>query len=261
MHYRKEAIEYNTGAYEKMDKFTLRMTKRRGLLLALIMLLLIAGCGSGGITDNAGNAGTGNSSGSSEPNGQQAVCGTSESGEPVDTGDLPVATIEMEDGCTIRLVLYPDIAPITVNNFIALSNSGFYNGVIFHRVIDQFMIQGGDPLGNGTGGPGYAIKGEFKDNGVPNDLKHERGVISMARQGGERYDTAGSQFFIMVKDTPQLDGGYAAFGKVIEGMNVVDRIAKVKTGRNDRPVEPPVIAKISVDTKGITYPAPEKITE
>ena len=161
----------------------------------------------------------------------------------------PIVTITMDDGGVITLELYPNIAPETVNNFVSLVNKGFYDGLSFHRIIPGFMIQGGDPLGNGTGGPGYSIKGEFKSNGFRNDLRHERGVISMARAMDP--NSAGSQFFIMHADAPHLDGSYAAFGKVIDGMGVVDSIASVRTNMfNDAPVTPVVIKSITVDTKG-----------
>ena len=168
----------------------------------------------------------------------------------------PVATIEMADGGVITLELYPEIAPNTVANFVELANSGFYDGLIFHRVISGFMIQGGDPLGMGYGGPGYGIKGEFAANGFENDLSHERGVISMARSSD--YDSAGSQFFIMHGDAPYLDGNYAAFGRVLEGMDVVDAIAATKVGANDCPVEDQQIRSISVETYGVDYVA-EKV--
>ena len=148
--------------------------------------------------------------------------------------EITMVVIEMENGKEIKLELYPDVAPITVENFEKLVKQGFYDGTIFHRVIEGFMIQGGDPTGTGTGGPGWSIKGEFAANGVKNDLKHTRGVISMARS--MMPNSAGSQFFIMHEDAPHLDGQYAAFGKVIEGMDVVDEIATCKTGRGDRPV-------------------------
>ena len=160
-----------------------------------------------------------------------ALCGAALAEE----NGYPVATIEMEDGGTMVLELYPDIAPNTVANFIELANSGFYDGLIFHRVISGFMIQGGDPQGSGMGGPGYNIKGEFAANGFENDLSHQRGVISMAR--AQHPDSAGSQFFIMHADAPYLDGNYAAFGRVIEGIEVVDAIAAVKTDAYDKPVE------------------------
>lgn len=157
----------------------------------------------------------------------------------------PIIKIEMENGDVIRAELYPDIAPITVQNFLDLIRKGFYDGLIFHRVIEGFMIQGGDPDGNGTGGPGYSIKGEFSSNGVQNDLKHEAGVLSMARSMDP--DSAGSQFFIMHKNAPHLDGQYAAFGKVIEGMEAVDKIACTATDMGDRPYENQVMKKVSVE--------------
>ncbi len=156
----------------------------------------------------------------------------------------PIVTIEMEDGGVIRLELYPDIAPITVDNFVSLVKKGFYDGLIFHRVISGFMIQGGDPKGTGMGGPGYTIKGEFKANGVVNNIKHERGVISMARS--MMPDSAGSQFFIMHADAPHLDGQYAAFGRVIEGIEEVDKIASTRTSRGDRPVSDQRMKKVTV---------------
>ena len=168
----------------------------------------------------------------------------------------PIVTIEMEDGGTIKAELYPEIAPNTVNNFISLINKGYYDGVIFHRVIPGFMIQGGDPKGTGTGGPGYSIKGEFTRNGFKNDLKHDRGVLSMART--MMPNSAGSQFFIMHKNSPHLDGQYAAFGKVLEGMEVVDAIANTRRGSNDKPLTPQVMKKVTVDTFGVKYPEPRK---
>lgn len=158
----------------------------------------------------------------------------------------PIVRITMDSGKTIRLELYPEIAPITVENFLDLVNKGFYNGLTFHRIIPGFMIQGGDPSGNGTGGPGYSIKGEFKSNGVNNTIKHERGVISMARAFDP--NSAGSQFFIMHKDAPHLDGEYAAFGKVIEGLEAVDEIASVETGFQDAPVKKVVMEKVEVES-------------
>lgn len=158
----------------------------------------------------------------------------------------PIVRITMDSGKTIRLELYPEIAPITVENFLDLVNKGFYNGLTFHRIIPGFMIQGGDPSGNGTGGPGYSIKGEFKSNGVNNTMKHERGVISMARAFDP--NSAGSQFFIMHKDALHLDGEYAAFGKVIEGLEAVDEIASVETGFQDAPVKKVVMEKVEVES-------------
>ncbi len=169
----------------------------------------------------------------------------------------PIVTITMEDGGIIKAELYPEIAPNTVNNFISLINKEFYNGLIFHRVIPGFMIQGGDPEGRGSGGPGYSIKGEFSANGFENNLKHTVGVLSMARS--MMPDSAGSQFFIMHADSPHLDGQYAAFGKVIEGQDVVDAIAITKTGWADKPVNPQVMKTVTVDTQGETYPEPETI--
>ena len=168
----------------------------------------------------------------------------------------PIVTIEMENGDIIKAELYPEIAPNTVNNFISLVKNKFYDGVIFHRVIRGFMIQGGDPQGIGIGGPGYSINGEFAMNGVKNDLKHTRGVLSMARSMAP--NSAGSQFFSMHEDAPHLDGQYAAFGKVIEGMDAVDKIAKCTTGRNDKPIHRQAMKKVTVDTFGVDYPEPVK---
>ncbi len=168
----------------------------------------------------------------------------------------PVVTIEMENGKVIKAELYPEIAPNTVANFISLAKSGFYDGLTFHRVIYGFMIQGGCPQGTGMGGPGYQIKGEFAMNGFKNDLKHTEGVLSMARS--MMPDSAGSQFFIMHKASPHLDGQYAAFGKVIEGMDAVNEIAECDTDYSDRPLDPQVITKMTVETFGEDYHAPEK---
>lgn len=168
----------------------------------------------------------------------------------------PIVTITMENGDVIKAELYPDIAPNTVNNFISLVKKGFYNGLNFHRIINGFMIQGGCPEGTGMGGPNYSIKGEFSQNGFKNDLKHTEGVLSMARS--IRPDSAGSQFFIMHKAAPHLDGAYAAFGKVIEGMDVVNKIATTRTTYGDRPVKEQKMASVTVDTFGIDYPEPEK---
>lgn len=168
----------------------------------------------------------------------------------------PVVTFEMENGDIMKAELYPEIAPNTVNNFLSLVNKGFYNGLIFHRVIEGFMIQGGCPKGTGTGGPGYTIKGEFSRNRFKNDLKHTEGVLSMAR--AMHPDSAGSQFFIMHKTSPHLDGEYAAFGKIIEGMDVVNKIAEVDTCYPDRPVVPQVMKSVTAETFGVEYPEPEK---
>ena len=169
----------------------------------------------------------------------------------------PIATITMKDGGVIELELYPEIAPESVKNFISLSNSGFYDGLIFHRVIAGFMIQGGDPDGRGTGGPGYCIKGEFSANGVKNDLSHLRGVISMAR--AQPFDSAGSQFFICHADSQFLDGQYAAFGKVTSGLDVVDRIAKTTTDSRDKPYKDQIMETVRVETWGVEYGEPEKL--
>lgn len=166
----------------------------------------------------------------------------------------PIVTFEMEDGKVFKAELYPEVAPNTVNNFLSLVKKGFYDGVIFHRVIAGFMIQGGDPKGIGVGGPGYCIKGEFSANGVKNDLKHQRGVLSMART--QVPDSAGSQFFIMHADADYLDGQYAAFGKVIEGMDVIDAIASVRTDFRDKPLKEQKMKKVTAETFGVEYPEP-----
>ncbi len=170
----------------------------------------------------------------------------------------PVVTIEMENGKKMKAELYPDKAPVSVNNFISLVKKGFYDGIIFHRVIPGFMIQGGDPTGTGMYGPGYCIRGEFEKNGYSNDIKHERGVLSMARAAN--FDSGGSQFFIMVETAPHLDGQYAAFGKVIEGMEVADEIVAVKRNYRDKPEKDQVMKKVTVETFGIDYPEPVKLT-
>ena len=170
--------------------------------------------------------------------------------------EKPIMTLTMENGGKIVCELYPEKAPQSVRNFVSLANSGFYDGLIFHRVISGFMIQGGCPQGTGMGGPGYCIKGEFKLNGVNNNLSHKRGVLSMAR--AQSPNSAGSQFFIMHEDAPHLDGQYAAFGKVIEGMDAVDKIAKCMTGRNDKPIHRQAMKKVTVDTFGVDYPEPVK---
>ena len=168
----------------------------------------------------------------------------------------PVVTFTMENGDVMKAELYPDVAPNTVNNFVSLVKKGFYDGLIFNRIIAGFMIQGGDPDGTGMGGPGYSIKGEFNYNGFDNSLKHSRGVLSMAR--AQHPDSAGSQFFIMHANAPHLDGQYAAFGKVVEGLDVVDKIASVRTGWQDKPVEEQKIQSMTVELFGETYPEPEK---
>ena len=169
----------------------------------------------------------------------------------------PIVTIEMENGGKMVAELYPEVAPNTVNNFVSLVKSGFYDGLIFHRVIPGFMIQGGCPQGTGMGGPGHTIKGEFTGNGFKNDLKHERGVLSMARAMSP--NSAGSQFFIMVEEAPHLDGQYASFGKIVEGMDVADAIVNAKRNYMDKPLEDQRIKSMTVETFGVDYPAPEKV--
>lgn len=169
----------------------------------------------------------------------------------------PIVTFEMENGDIMKAELYPEIAPNTVNNYISLVQNGFYDGLIFHRVIRGFMIQGGCPDGTGMGGPGYTIKGEFSQNGFANDLRHTEGVLSMAR--AMHPDSAGSQFFIMHKNSPHLDGAYAAFGKITEGMDIVNKIAETATDYSDRPLEEQKMKKVTVDTMGVEYPAPERV--
>ncbi|MDO4482208.1 MAG: peptidylprolyl isomerase [Bacillota bacterium] len=170
----------------------------------------------------------------------------------------PIVTIEMENGKVMKAELYPELAPISVNNFVNLVQKGFYDGIIFHRVIPGFMIQGGDPTGTGTSGPGYCIRGEFAANGYENNIKHERGILSMARAAS--YDSAGSQFFIMVEAAPHLNGQYAAFGKVIEGIEVADEIVSVETNYRDKPLEDQRMKKVTVETFGVEYPEPVKLT-
>ncbi len=177
----------------------------------------------------------------------------------LDVEENPIVTMTMENGDVIEVELYPEVAPNTVLNFISLVEDGFYDGLIFHRVIPGFMIQGGDPSGNGTGGPGYSIKGEFESNGFENPIEHERGVLSMARS--QHPDSAGSQFFIMHAHSPHLDGDYAAFGKVIAGIEAVDAIVEVETNQMDMPLTEQRIDTVTVDTKGYEYPEPVVITE
>lgn len=235
------------------------MKQKNKLMLLLVsmmtLLLILSGCGQDenrNASDNNSNASgtsTTETPSTEEPAAKKVV--------PDPEASHPIVTIEMDSGKTIKLELYPEVAPNTVNNFISLVKKGFYDGVIFHRVIPGFMIQGGDPDGTGAGGPGYSIAGEFTSNGFQNDLGHTRGVLSMARTGEP--DSAGSQFFIMHADYPSLDTQYAAFGKVIEGIEVVDEIATLPTGANDRPNEPiPTMKKVTVDTLGKEYPEPEK---
>ncbi|MUK87470.1 peptidylprolyl isomerase [Ornithinibacillus sp. L9] len=205
-------------------------------IAALSLILILVGCGTASENENEQEH---------TNSDKQTEADTSASDQ-----ENPIVTITMENGGKILVELYPDIAPNTVHNFVSLIEQGYYDGLIFHRVIPGFMIQGGDPEGNGTGGPGYSIKGEFSSNGFENNLKHDRGVISMARSNHP--DSAGSQFFIMVENSPHLDGDYAAFGKVLEGMDVVDEIVTSDRDGNNKRME-----KVEVDTKGIDYPEPE----
>lgn len=205
------------------------------ILLAVTLLLVMAtGCGNKTAAETAATEGV-----------------------PSATASHPVVTIEMDNGGIIKAELYPEVAPNTVNNFISLIQKGFYNGTIFHRVIPGFMIQGGDPDGTGMGGPGYSIAGEFTANGFTNNLLHTEGVLSMARS--QDMDSGGSQFFIMAAAYPSLDGSYAAFGKVTEGLDVVQAIVNLPRNSSDRPDAPPVMTTVTVDTLGVTYPEPEKV--
>ena len=226
--------------------------------VCLAALAVLAACG--GNSGNDGNGGNGSNGVNSSNGGNSGNSGNSSSSDSESDWKNPVVTMEMTDGGIVTIELYPEIAPNTVASFVSLVSSGFYDGLTFHRVIPGFMIQGGDPNGNGTGGPGYTIVGEFNANGFVNDLKHERGVISMGRIGRQN-DSAGSQFFIVVEDSPHLDGQYASFGKVLDGMDVVDRIVSVPTGQQDKPVDDQAIATMTVDTFGIDYGEPDKAGE
>nr|WP_054956255.1 peptidylprolyl isomerase [Paenibacillus dakarensis] len=244
------------------------MNRKNKLMLILLsmmtLILILSGCGvdeernGSGTSNNSSNASgstTTEKPAAEEPANEEPAAGKQVLPDP--EASHPVVTIEMDSGKIIKAELYPEVAPNTVNNFISLVNKGFYDGTVFHRVIPGFMIQGGDPKGDGSGGPGYNIAGEFTENGIQNDLLHTRGVLSMARTGLP--DTAGSQFFIMHADAPHLDTLYAAFGKVTEGMEVVDEIAGLRTDLNDRPKDPlPTMKKVTVDTLGKEYPEPEK---
>lgn len=249
----------------KGERHSMKTNQRyiAAFLILTLVLLLAAGCGK----RDASNQGSA-SGGAASPSATQSPTASpvespaaSESTGPRSESN-PIVTIEMDNGGTITVELYPDVAPNTVKNFISLIQQGFYDGLIFHRVMPGFMIQGGDPEGNGIGGPGYVIRGEFTANGFQNDLSHTRGVISMARQS-QPLDSAGSQFFIMVADAPHLDGQYAAFGKVLDGMDTADEIVNQKIDPNDpartRPAQPMAISKMTVDTKGVEYGEPEKI--
>ena len=228
-------------------------------IIALIMIVsVISGCGSEKTDTTVTNA-PGHVSSDSEDNNSNETDKIKESEDTALSDSNPIVTIEMEDGGIITIELYPDVAPNTVNNFISLINKGYYDGVIFHRVIPGFMIQGGDPDGNGMGGPGYAIKGEFSANGFKNTLAHTRGVISMART--KIPDSAGSQFFIMVDTASYLDGQYAAFGKVLSGMEVVDKIVSAKTNAADKPLTDQRMKKVTVDTRGVDYDEPVTLPE
>ncbi|PAV29419.1 peptidylprolyl isomerase [Virgibacillus profundi] len=218
-------------------KFSLRNTTF--LLTAILMVIFLAGCGT-----------------ESESEENQSEESTDEQAQyPSEVEENPIVTITMENDEEITIELFPEIAPNTVANFISLVEEGFYDGLIFHRVIPGFMIQGGDPSGNGTGGPDYAIKGEFSSNGFENDLKHDRGVLSMARS--QSPDSAGSQFFIMTENSPHLDGEYAGFGQVIKGMETVDAIVSAERDAADKPLEDQKMKTVEVDTKGFDYPEPE----
>lgn len=218
------------------------------LLLLAMMIAVLSGCGGGSRTPAGDTSGSG---------GGQAEQHPAEHVNPYKDDNNPVVTFELEGGGKIVAELYPEAAPNTVNNFISLVEQGFYDGLTFHRVIPGFMLQGGDPTGTGMGGPGYAIKGEFAANEFPNELKHTRGVLSMART--QDPDSAGSQFFIMHADAPHLDNQYAAFGEVVDGIEYVDLIAGVETDAMDKPTTAQVMVKVTVDTKGKNYPGPEKV--
>ncbi|MFC4775837.1 peptidylprolyl isomerase [Paenibacillus sp. GCM10023252] len=229
------------------------------MVLMLAVILLIAGCGGGSNKANDTSGGGGNGGKATDtPATQTPATDAPAADGGVDTsGNKPVVTIEMDSGKIIKMELYPKVAPNTVNNFISLVKKGFYDGVIFHRVIPGFMIQGGDPDGTGAGGPDYSIAGEFGSNGFENNLKHTMGVLSMARTNDP--NSAGSQFFIMAADAPSLDNEYAAFGKVTEGIEVVDEIVNLERDASDKPLTPPVMKKVTVDTLGDEYPEPEKV--
>ncbi len=241
----------------------MKRTRRNPVILLLMMSLLLviaAGCGNkptnNNGTANSSNASGNTSSNTASPAPQESAAAPTE-GVPSATASHPVVTIEMDNGGIIKAELYPEVAPNTVNNFISLIQKGFYDGTIFHRVIPGFMIQGGDPDGTGMGGPGYGIAGEFTANGFTNNLAHTQGVLSMARS--QDMNSGGSQFFIMAAAYPSLDGQYAAFGKVTEGQDVVDAIVNLPRDSSDRPEQPPVMKKVTVDTLGVTYPEPQKV--
>lgn len=227
-----------------MNVINIKKCTKLILLIISMSSLLLVGCGNVKMNDKKENADS--TTTTENTNGDL----------PELTENLPLATIKVKDYGDIKAVLYPETAPNTVNNFIYLANKGFYNNLKFHRIIKGFMIQGGDPNGDGTGGPGYSIEGEFTSNGFPNGLKHTKGVLSMART--QDPNSAGSQFFIMSGDAPHLDGEYAAFGKVISGLDIVEKIENAKTKSNDAPKEDIIIESITVDTKGVEYKEPNK---
>jgi peptidyl-prolyl cis-trans isomerase B (cyclophilin B) len=240
---------------------TVKLTTRKPVILLAVMclmLVILAGCGNKPVNNNAA-AGNGNSTtaGSEATTAPQDNAAAATEGVPSATASHPVVTIEMDNGAIIKAELYPEVAPGTVNNFISLIQKGFYDGTIFHRVIPGFMIQGGDPDGTGMGGPDYSIAGEFSANGFTNNLLHTEGVLSMARS--QDMNSGGSQFFIMAAAYPSLDGSYAAFGKVTEGLEAVQDIVNLPRDANDRPEQPPVMKKVTVDTLGVTYPEPQKV--
>lgn len=244
----------------------MKFTKNKPALFLIMMCLLMviaAGCGNKPSNNSNENANNGTSSGAAgntattEPTAApEETAAAPTEGVPSATASHPIVTIEMDNGDIIKAELYPEVAPNTVNNFISLIQKGFYNGTIYHRVIPGFMIQGGDPDGTGMGGPGYGIAGEFTSNGFVNNLLHTEGVLSMARS--QDPNSAGSQFFIMTATSPHLDGDYAPFGKVTEGIEVVTAIVNLPRDSNDRPEQPPVMKKVTVDTLGVTYPEPQK---
>ncbi|MEK5235023.1 peptidylprolyl isomerase [Paenibacillus sp. FSL L8-0470] len=251
---------------EKGEITNVKLTRKKPVILLMMMtllLIIVSGCGNkpanGNEAVNSGNnktsGNTANSEASPAPQKEDAAAATE--GVPSATASHPVVTIEMDNGGIIKAELYPEVAPNTVNNFISLIKKGFYDGTIFHRVIPGFMIQGGDPDGTGMGGPDYSISGEFSGNGFTNNLLHTEGVLSMARS--QDVNSAGSQFFIMAAAYPSLDGSYAAFGKVTEGLEVVESIVNLPRDDSDRPEAPPVMKKVTVDTLGVTYPEPQKV--
>lgn len=234
------------------------MRKLKLALLVVVSLILFTLTGCGTPTQNTANSTNANTNTKSDTTANTtAPAPTPTNGSTPSNSKNPIVTITMASGETIKAELYPTVAPNTVKNFISLVQKGFYNGTTFHRVIPQFMIQGGDPSGNGSGGPGYSIKGEFTKNGFKNTLKHERGVLSMARTNAP--DSAGSQFFIMVAAAPSLDDQYAAFGKVLSGMETVDKIVNSPKDQNDKPQQNQVMKTVTVDTFGVSYGEPEVI--